>query len=124
MLSKTKCNPDQTSIFWSSLRRLRGSRGGNAKFSPLVPPISVVTGQPRIKTNWVSGVNLKNLLHIQLDNYSRIDGSFNRRIYMSELIVANDNAENTVSYKGRTISNNDFNNNIIIIIMTLLRCFQ
>ena len=64
MLSRTKCNPVQTSIFWSSKK---------AKFSLLVRPISVVTGRPHIKTNRVSGVNSKNLLHIQLDNYSRIN---------------------------------------------------
>ena len=64
MLSRTKCNPVQPSTFWSSKK---------AKFSLLVRPISVVIGRPHIKTNRVSGVNSKNLLHIQLDNYSRIN---------------------------------------------------
>ena len=70
MLSRTKCNLSRLRSF-GLLGRLRGSRDGKAKFSLLVRRVSVVTGRPHIKTNRVSGVNSKNLLHIQLDNYSR-----------------------------------------------------
>ena len=72
------CFQEQSAILsrlrsFGLLRRLRGSRDGKAKFCLLVRRISVVTGRPHIKTNRVSGVNSKNLLHIQLDNYSRVN---------------------------------------------------
>ena len=113
MLSRTKCNMSRLRSF-GLLGRLRGSRDGKAKFSLLVRRVSVVTGRPHIKTNRVSGVNSKNLLHIQLDNYSRINAHSTEKYTVGidvhstgEMIVAGQRrAENTVAYRGRTIRNN------------------
>ena len=63
MLSRTKCNHVQTSIFWSSKTIKRKQRRKSEVFFTC-EPISAVTGRPRIKTNWVSGVNSKNLIFI------------------------------------------------------------
>ena len=56
-----RCSQEQSAIqsrlrTCGLLRRLRGGRGGKAKFSTLVRPISVVIGRPPIKTNRISGV--------------------------------------------------------------------
>ena len=73
--------------------------------------ISVVTGRSRIKTNWVSGVHWKNLLNIQLENYSKIDAQSTEECTVGidahsagEMIVANDNAENTFAYNTQDIT--------------------
>ena len=97
-----RCSQEQSAIqsrlrTCGLLRRLRGGRGGKLKFSPLVGPISVVIGRPRIKMNRVSGVLSKNLLNIQLENYSKIDAQSTEERTVGivahsagEMIVAND----------------------------------
>ena len=105
-----RCSQEQSAIqsrlrTCGLLRRLRGGRGGKAKFSRLVRPISVVTGRPRTKPNWVSGVHSKNLLNIQLENYANIDAQSTEEHTVGidahsagEMIVANDITEKTFAY--------------------------
>ena len=119
-----RCSQEQSAIqsrlrSCGLLRRLRGSRGGKAKFSPLVRRISVVTGRSRIKTNWVSGVHSKNLLNIQLEDYSKIDAQSTEECTVGidahsagEMIVANDNAKNTFAYNTQDINTVGINKKI------------
>ena len=105
-----RCSQEQSAIqsrlrICGLLRRLRGGRGGKAKFSALLRPISVVIGRLPIKANKISGVDSKNLLNIQLENYSKIDAQSTEERTVGtdahsagEMIVANDITEKTIAY--------------------------